>query len=80
MCGKVYGTRFLNNGPTFLNIGGEYLDNPFTAVIRFNKRGSFSYKPEEHLRGKMICVTGPIKDYKGKPEIVVDKEDQVKVQ
>ena len=80
VCGKVYGTRLLDNGPTFLNMGGEYPDNPFTAVIMFNKRGNFSYKPEEYLKGKTICVTGVVKNYKGKPEIVVDKEGQVKVQ
>ena len=45
----------------------------------FNKRGNFSYKPGEYLKGKTICVTGVVKDYKGKPEIVVDKEEQVKV-
>lgn len=80
VCGKVYSTRALNNGPTFLNMGGDYPDNPFTAVIMFNKRGNFSYKPEEYLRGKTICVIGTIKNYNGKPEIVVNKEKQVEVQ
>ena len=79
VCGKVYGTRLLDNGPTFLNMGGEYPNNPFTAVIMFNKRGNFSYKPEEFLQGKTICVTGVMKNYKGKPEIVVEREEQVKV-
>ena len=79
VCGKVYSTKLLDNGPTFINMGGEYPNNPFTAVIMFNKRGNFSHKPEEALQGKTICVTGTIKNYKGKPEIVVDKEEQVKV-
>ena len=77
VCGKVFGTKLLSNGPTFLNMGGEYPDNPFTAVIMFNKRGNFSYKPEEYLQGKTICVTGTVKNYKGKPEIVVDMEGKV---
>ena len=79
VCGKVYGTRFLNNGPTFLNMGAEYPDNPFTAVIMFDKRSSFSYKPEDFLKGKTVCVTGVVKNYKGKPEIVVEKEGQVEL-
>lgn len=80
VCGKVYSTKLLSNGPTFINMGAEYPDNPFTAVIMFNKRGSFSYKPEEYLKGKMICVIGVVKNYKGKSEIVVEREGQIKVQ
>lgn len=79
VCGKVYGTKLLSNGPTFLNMGREYPNNPFTAIITFNKRSNFSYKPEEYLDGKTICVTGTIKNYRGKPEIIVDKQDQVEV-
>ena len=80
VCGKVYSTKLLSNGPIFLNMGAEYPDNPFAAVIMFDKRSSFSYKPEEYLQGKNICVTGMVKNYKGKPEIVVEKEGQVKMQ
>ena len=80
VCGKVYSTKALNNRPAFLNMGGEYPDNPLTAVIMFDKRSGFSYKPEEYLKGKMICAIGTIKNYKGKPEIVVNKEEQIKSQ
>lgn len=80
VCGKVYSTRALNNGPTFLNMGADYPDNPFTAVIMFDKRSSFSYKPEEYLKGKTICITGIVKNYKGKSEIVVEKEVQIRLQ
>lgn len=78
--GKVYSTKLLSNGPTFINMEAGYPDNPFTAVIMFDKRSSFSYKPEEYLKGKTICVTGTIKNYKEKPEITVNKEGQIKVQ
>ena len=46
----------------------------------FKDRSSFTYKPEEYLSGKTICVIDPIIEYKGKPEIIADKEDQIKVQ
>lgn len=72
VCGKVFSTKLLDNGPTFINMGGEYPNNPFTAVIMFNKRGKFYYKPEEARKGKTICVTGTVQNYKGKPEFVVD--------
>ena len=80
VCGKVYGTKLLDNGPAFLNMGGVYPNNPLTAVVMFNKRGNFSYKPEEYLKGKTICIGGVVKDYKRKPEIVVNKEWKIKVQ
>ena len=76
---RVYLEAFWKRYP-FINMGAEYPNNPFTAVIMFNKRSGFSYKPEEYLQSKTICVTDIIKNYKGKPEIVVDKEQQVKVQ
>ena len=74
----MYDTGYLNNGPTFLNMGGEYPGNPFTAVIMFEKRDNFPYKPEEFLKGKTICVSGTIMSYKEKPEIVVDGEDRLR--
>ena len=81
VCDKVFSAKFTGgSGVTFINMGGEYPDNPFTAVIMFKNRNNFTYKPEEYLSGKTICVTGTVKDYKGKPEIVVEKEDQIKVQ
>ena len=81
VCGKVYSAKFTGGtGVTFINMGGEYPNNPFTAVIMFKNRRSFTYKPEEYLNGKTICVTGTVIEYKGKPEIIVEREDQIKVQ
>ena len=80
ICGKVYSTKFQGSGVTFINMGGEYPNNPFTAVIMANNRSNFNYKPEEYLNGKSICVMGTVKEYKGKPEIVVEKQDQILVQ
>jgi DNA/RNA endonuclease YhcR with UshA esterase domain len=37
------------------------------------------HKPEEFLKGKPISVTGLIKLYKGKPEIIVAQESQIYV-
>ena len=61
-------------------MGGEYPNNLLTVVIMFNKRKNFSYQPEEYRQVKTICITGTVKNYKGKPEIVVEKGEQVKVQ
>lgn len=78
VCGKVYGGKFLGpKGPTFINMGAPYPQSPFTVVIFNADRANFSYKPEDYLDGKEICVTGLIKEYKGKAEIVVTKEAQI---
>lgn len=83
VCGKVYGGKYLdqsNGTPTLINMGAAYPNSPFTFVIFGDDRSAFDYKPERYLDGKKICVTGKIKDYKGKPEIIVSREDQIKVQ
>jgi DNA/RNA endonuclease YhcR with UshA esterase domain len=59
-----------------LDIGGRYPDNPFTAVIFAADAGKF---PDvKTLGGKTVDVSGPVKLYKGKPEIVVSDAAQIK--
>jgi hypothetical protein len=66
--------------PTFLNLDQPYPRQIFTAVIWGNDRGYFTSPPEIAYRGKRVCVTGLVKLYKGKPEIIVILPSQVKVQ
>lgn len=82
VCGKVYGGKYLehsNGTPTLINMGAAYPNSPFTLVIFGSDRSGFDYKPEEYLNGKEICITGQIKMYKDKPEIIVSKESQIQV-
>ncbi|HXB43738.1 MAG TPA: S1/P1 nuclease [Puia sp.] len=82
ICGKVFGAKYLeasNGSPTLVNLGAEYPNNPFTLVIYGSDRSGFSYKPEEYLIGKFICVTGTIKLYKGKPEVIVSQAGQIQI-
>jgi S1/P1 Nuclease len=82
VCGKVFGGKYLENSkgaPTLINMGADYPDNPFTVVIYGSDRGGFTYQPENYLPGKTICVTGLIKRFKGKPEIVVTRQDQIRL-
>jgi DNA/RNA endonuclease YhcR with UshA esterase domain len=44
-------------------------------VVYGGKRSKFG-TPETSLRGKRICVTGQISDYRGKPEIVLTDPSQ----
>ena len=83
ICGKISGGKFLDaamNQPTFLNMGGAYPNQLLTVVIWRNTRKSFAYKPEEKLKGKMVCVSGRVELFKDKPQIVVQQATQIQVQ
>ena len=60
----------------FLDIGGRYPNQQFTAVIF---QDDFSKFPKvDSLEGKTVDVTGTIKVYKGRPEIVLHDPAQIK--
>jgi len=80
ICDKVYGGRYFESGkdqPTLLNMGDAYPNNPFTFVVYGEDRKKFSWKPEEYLIDKEVCVTGEVKEYRGKPQIVVSDTAQL---
>ena len=62
--------------PTLLDLGKSYPHAVFSAVIYGDNRSKFG-SPETALRGKRICVTGQISDYRGKPEIVLTDPSQL---
>jgi hypothetical protein len=64
------------NQPTLLDLGKPSPNAIFTAVIYGMDRAKFG-SPEISLRGKRICVTGPISYYHGKPEIVLTEPSQL---
>ena len=75
ICGEVTGTHTTET-VTFLNLGGKYPNNAFTVVVFKDAAAKFSYQLST-LEGKNICVTGMVKDYKGKPEMVVENEREI---
>ena len=61
----------------YLNFEKKFPDNVFTAVV-FKK--NFDEFPDvEKLSGKTVEVSGKVEDYKGKPQIVLNKKDQLRV-
>jgi micrococcal nuclease len=50
-----------------------------TIVIFPDKYYLFSSEPEKYFLNKQIRVTGQIKEYKGRPEIVVNEKSQLEV-
>lgn len=71
---RVYAAR---SGVTFLDMGGDYPNNPFTGVI-FSEDAP-SVGNVSGLTGKTVDVTGKVRRYRGKPEIVLRSADQIEV-
>lgn len=65
---------------TFINFGEPFPNNSFSLVIFQKDAETFSYKPAELLENKNICITGRVKIYKGKPEIIINNEKQIRIE
>ena len=79
VCGVVASAKFEGHArapQTLLDLGKPYPHAVFTAVIYGDNRSKFG-TPETSLRGKRICVTGQIGDYRGKLEIVLTDPSQL---
>jgi len=79
VCGVVASTKYdahLRSQPTFLDFGQPYPNEVFTVVIFGSDRAKFG-TPETTFRGKRVCVTGQVRDYRGKPEIIVKDPSQL---
>jgi hypothetical protein len=82
VCGLVASTRYMDSSktkPTLLNFDHPYPDNTFSVMIPDASRGKFKGPPEVMFKGKTLCVTGLIIDFRGKPEIVVEDPSQITV-
>jgi micrococcal nuclease len=60
----------------FLNFHPDY-NRYFTAVIFASAFSRFPPNPEMHYRGRNVRVSGYIKEYKGKPEIILEDPSQI---
>jgi DNA/RNA endonuclease YhcR with UshA esterase domain len=64
-------------GVTFLDMGGRYPNNTFTAVIL--KDDAAKFPDVKKFEGKTVDVTGTIKIYKGKTEVMLIDAGQIKL-
>jgi len=73
VCGLVASVRRLDYGRIFINFVRPYPDHVFTIMVeeeytpRFDQY--FGRYWENKLVGKIVCVYGAVREYKGKPEI-----------
>lgn len=64
-----------NKGTTFFDYCTNYRGCPFSAVIFASAIGNFD-NPSQY-QGQQITVTGQIKLYQGRAEIILDTSDQI---
>jgi hypothetical protein len=73
VCGVVALTNFdaaMQFWPTFFDFGKPYPHQVLTAVIFGADRAKFG-TTETTLQGKRVCVSGSIREDRGKPEIIL---------
>jgi len=74
---RVDGVHQSGKGNIFLNMGGKYPNQAFTAFIPSSSAAQFS-NPQQY-EGRTVAVSGKIALYKGKPEIIVNSPSQISV-
>jgi DNA/RNA endonuclease YhcR with UshA esterase domain len=80
VCGTVASARYAastKGQPTFLNLDKPYPNQVFTILIWGENRSKFG-TPESEYKGKRICVTGKITQYRGAAEIVASDPQQIR--
>jgi DNA/RNA endonuclease YhcR with UshA esterase domain len=79
VCGVVASANYdarSSRRPTFLNLDESYPHQIFTALIWGEDREKFG-TPEISLKGKRICVSGLIEEYRGAQQIILRKASQL---
>jgi len=80
ICDKIFSGKFLSNSNlTLLDVGGSHPNEVLSLVIKGDDRKKFSTAPEDKFKGKQVCITGKLIDYKGKPEIMITDTAQIRI-
>src|SRR5690348_16913491 len=64
-------------GTIFVDLGGSGTSAPFTGVIFADKASAFPNITS--YNGKTVYISGTIKEYRGKPEIILSSPSQIHV-
>ncbi len=77
VCSQVYGVKELAN-INFINLGGQFPDNPLTLVVFSSDKRDFKQGLEIY-NGKKVCVTGIVKEHRGKLEIIINTPEEISI-
>lgn len=82
VCGVVASVSRLDYNRVFLNFGKPYPNQIFTVMVheRYTSAFDAAYGPrwEAKLLGQVVCVLGTVQEYRGKPEILPTKPEQLR--
>lgn len=77
--GKIVDTFRSKTNTIFLNFEQPYPHQCFTAVIFNSSQSQFVLNPEKYYLGKTVRVRGKIKEYQGRPEIILVASSQIEI-
>jgi micrococcal nuclease len=77
--GKILATYRSKTNTVFLNFEKPYPNHCFTGVIFSSDQYKFVQNPEDFYLNKTVRIRGQIKEYQGKPEIILKTPDQIEI-
>ncbi len=78
--GKIVDTyHHLKSNTVFLNFEKPYPNQCFTGVIFRSNLHRFPKNPEKYYLNKTVRIFGEVKEYKGRPEIILETPEQIEV-
>jgi micrococcal nuclease len=78
--GEVIDTHsYLKSNTVFLNFEKPYPNQCFTAVIFRSNLYKFIQNPENYYLNKRMRFFGKVKEYQGRPEIILEDPSQIEV-
>jgi micrococcal nuclease len=78
LTGLVVEAKKTSGGTVFLNFKEPYPNNCFTAVIFPSSLSEFA-DPEIVYLNKIVEVSGSVKEYEGKAEVILDDPSQIRI-
>ena len=75
--GKVVDTYRSKTNTVFLNFEKPYPNHCFVGVLFSSDQYKFVQNPEDYYLNKTIRIKGTIKEYQGKPEIILKNPSQI---
>jgi len=77
--GKIADAYRSKTNTVFFNFEKPYPNQCFTGVIFSSDQYKFVQSPEEYYLNKTVRIRGEIKEYQGKPEIILEDPAQVEM-
>ncbi|XOB42384.1 MAG: thermonuclease family protein [Candidatus Nealsonbacteria bacterium] len=77
--GKIVDTYRSKTNTVFLNFEKSYPNQCFVSVIFSSDQYKFVQSPEDYYSQKTVRIKGEIKEYEGRPEIILKNPSQIEI-